>query len=200
MGRLLFVTGFGPFFRVTRNASGEVARALAAAPPPGWDVVAHELPVTFAGAPPALEAALDALAPRIPDLLLALGVHREGWFRLERRARPRLDSAKPDNDGVYAAALGPVGERELATPLDLAALAERLRRAGAAEARVSEDAGGFVCERAYLAALEAGRRRGFPALFLHVPPAERLDPAEQAAILRRFLAELAREGGTAGLA
>lgn len=200
MARLLLVTGFGPFFRVARNASAEVARALAATPPAGWEVAARELPVTFAGAPPALEAALAELAPRLPDLLLSLGVHRKGWFRLERRARPRLTSAKPDNEGVRAASLGPVGETERATTLDLELLAGLLVRAGAPEVRVSEDAGGFVCERTYLAALEAGERERFPALFLHLPPADLLDPGRQAAILRRFFVALDAEGARAGLA
>ena len=60
--------------------------------------------------------------------------------------------------------------------------------AGAARVEVSDDAGGYVCERAYYELLETGRRLERPALFLHVPPAGEIPPAAQAPIVRALVA------------
>lgn len=193
MSALVLVTGFGPFLDVARNPSGEAALALAQAPPPGLEVVGVELPVSFAGAPAALEAALSGLAPRVPDVLLALGLHRGSWLRLEQRARARLGSAKPDAEGRRGAEQGLLAGGELRCRLDLEVLAQGLVAAGAADVRLSRDAGGYVCERTYHAALAAGERLGRPALFLHVPPPQHLDAPSLAALLGAWLPELVRQ-------
>jgi pyroglutamyl-peptidase len=167
---LVFVTGFGPFEDVARNPSREVALSLERAPPPGVRVRAVELPVTFEGAPRAVAAAIRSLAPERPDVLLGLGAQKKDYFRLERRARGRLAGDRLDNAGRSAGELGIDGGPDLETDLDLEVLAAALRAAGAERVRVSEEAGGYVCERTYHALLASASEIGAPALFLHLPP------------------------------
>jgi pyrrolidone-carboxylate peptidase len=186
---LVLVTGFGPFLGRAVNPSRDVAFALERDPPHGVRVAARELPVTVRGAPQAIREALAELAPERPAALLGLGVQPEPWFRLERRARGSYRGERVDNDGLtpdrLALELGP--ERESA--LDLGRLAEVLRAAGAPDVRVSDDAGGYVCEVCFHTLLSEAR--GAPAAFLHVPPAEVLDAAAQAPIVRELVAALA---------
>jgi len=189
--RCLFITGFGPFPGVERNPSREIARALAERDlVPGAHVVAAELPVAFGAVAGAIDAALAALAEP-PDVLLGIGVWSRGdSFRLERRARGRFDDTRPDNDGATGAGLDLGPERR--TTLDLEALAERMRAAGAGLVRISDDAGRYVCERTYLHLLTRAEELGAQALFLHVPPLEVVELERQiacAAALARALRE-----------
>jgi pyroglutamyl-peptidase len=170
----LFVTGFGPFPGVRRNPSREIAFALAERRGvPGARIVAAELPVTFGSVAAAIDAALGDLEEP-PRILLGLGVWSRGdGFRLERRARGKFDPARPDNEGATGAGLDLGPER--ATALDVAELAARMTEAGVGPVRVSDDAGGYVCERTYLHLLTRAEELGADALFLHVPPLEVLD-------------------------
>ena len=199
---LIVVTGFGPFPGTVRNPSREVALALERRPPAGTRVLARELPVTFAGAPAAIDALVDGL-PERPVLLLGLGVQPEPTFRLERRARGRLCGARVDGDGRTADEVGVDAGGDLECGLELEPLAEALRGAGARDVLVSSDAGGYVCERTYHRLLAAGVELGVPALFLHVPPVAAMDPAEQERIVRAMLeryssAMRGRSSGEAG--
>ena len=189
---LVLLTGFGPFLAVERNPSGLAAGALAADPPEGLEVVGRELPVELFAAGEALEEAVAA-CPRPPDWILSLGVHRGAWFRPEALARARLASAKPDNAGRYASELPPLGDRDLEARVDVEGAAEILRACGAAEARPSRDAGGYVCERVAYANYAAAERLGVPGLFLHVPPLELVALEDQLAILRAALPRLVGE-------
>ncbi len=191
MSLLAAVTGFGSFERVTANPSGPLARALERDPPPGWRVVARELPVSFARGPAELDRFLDGL-PRPPDLLLALGVQRRSGFRLERAARgeatPRR--ARRDVDGAAADA-GPLEPGERVCGLPLASIASALARRTGERAWCSQDAGGYVCERVYHRLLRRGEERGRPALFVHVPPLARAALERQERVVRALLLVLA---------
>lgn len=189
---LLFVTGFGPFEEVDVNPSGALARALGVAAPAGIEVRATELPVSFRRATEELERAL-AGTPRPPDAFLALGVHRGAFFRLERRARAQLRSGRPDVDGADARTVGPGDGEDLATSLDLGMLEAALLAAGAPEVRVSDDAGGYLCEHVYRHALTRARELGVPALFLHVPPISSMDVDAQLPILHAVASEVGRQ-------
>jgi len=186
---LVFVTGFGSFEEVEDNPSAAVARRLSAAPPAGIEVRSTVLPVSFARAPGVIDEALAELAPRVPDLLLGLGVDKRGTgYRLELRARGRLEGAeRQDVDGGVASGatldLGP----DLRTELDLAGLANVLE----AEAlRLSEDAGGYVCERICHHLLARGRQLERPALFVHVPPSACKSVAEQTHFVTAVIAQV----------
>ncbi len=186
----ILVTGFGPFLEVEENPSGELALALAAAPPQEVDVAGCVLPVSFEGAPASLTGALDAMDSR-PDGLLAMGVHDGAGFRLERRARAVCASLKLDIEGRPGAECEPLPGGDLECELDLEALRSTLLEAGASDAWISEDAGGYVCERTYHALLGHGRRLGVPGLFLHVPPVDVLSVDEQLPIVRALVARVA---------
>ncbi|MEM6674321.1 MAG: hypothetical protein AAF726_15860 [Planctomycetota bacterium] len=192
MTRPLLLTGFEPFVDVDVNPSGEIARRLDGLRIGGGavQVVGVELPVTFAGGPHAFQAAFESIAAE-PLAVVSLGVHRGTPFRLERRARSTFTSEKPDNEGRLGAEVRLEGPAERVTEFDLAECAAWLRDAGADEVVQSDDAGGFLCERIYRAALDATARIGVPSLFLHVPPVDAVPAEVQAGIVERFLIELA---------
>jgi pyrrolidone-carboxylate peptidase len=191
MSPLLLVTGFGPFEEVVHNPSAALARALAERPPAGFELRSAILPVSFLRAPRAWDELFETL-PRAPGLLLGLGSHKEGGFRLERRARGRLcNTVRVDVDGVVAASASGNQAHELASPLDLERVAAALQAAGAEQVTISEDAGGYVCERVYHHLLQRGREHGVAGLFVHVPPEALLPVREQERILRKALADLA---------
>lgn len=185
----VLVTGFGPFLDVTANPSGTLAKRLAATPPDGVEVVGRVLPVSYARTPVALAAAMAEVAA--PRAMLALGLHRGSWLRLEARARARLDSPAPDAEGVHGLDLPPLGRRDLECSLDLERLASALRAAGAPDVRISRDAGGYLCERVYYDLLRAGQTLGLPALFVHVPALDLLGLDIQERVLRALVVELA---------
>lgn len=191
---LVLVTGFGPFLDVSENPSEQIARVLELESPAGVRVRALELPVSFQRSREVLDKFLDGLGER-PALLLGLGLHRGKFFRVERRARRVMDSAKPDNDGVLAAAVAPLGERDLATRLDLDRLEACLTSPGLEPVSQSDEAGGYVCERTYHALLSAGERLDVPALFIHIPKAEYLSTEEQAEHLRAAIEVLLSDVG-----
>ncbi len=189
MGTQLLVTGFGPFLDVLDNPSRALAERLALRPPKGWSVEALPLEVSFEGVGRALDR--WALTARRPDLLLGLGLHRGGDLRVERRARAELTSAKPDNGGRRAADLGELwaalSPPERTTDLDLGPLLAALHRRGAPGSYLSEDAGGFVCERSYYHLLALAERFHTHALFVHIPAADRLPLERQEELLGELL-------------
>lgn len=184
--QLIFLTGFGAFESVERNPSGELALALAANPPSGAAIEGVELPVTFRGAPAAMDAALKALAPRRPDRILSLGVHPGTSFRLETLARAQMATGRPDNDGVVGEDLDLPAGPDLRTTADLADIGAFLAAAGARDVEISTDAGGYVCERVFRHGLESG----IPALFLHVPAVAVMAVEDQLLVLRALVRKL----------
>ena len=188
---LVLVTGFGAFLDVERNPSGEIARLLEAEPPEGCRVRGIELPVTFDGAPAAIAEELERLG-ETPVLLLGTGVHRGPCFRLERQARGNLKSDKPDNSGRIAGAEGIAIGEDLATEFDLEGLVPLLEAPELESVMLSEDAGGYVCERTYHALLTEAGARSIPALFLHVLSLQFMESERQAGYARALVAELIR--------
>jgi pyroglutamyl-peptidase len=177
---LVLVSGFGPFESHEINPSGEVARALAADPPPGARVCSGVLPVSFARAPEIWDELLTGLRGRgeRPVLYLGLGVAKRAGYRLERFAKPELKLVpRVDVDGRDARAYTRPGPR-LESGLDLVRLLAALRRRGVEDARISRTAGGYVCERIYHHLLVRAGEHGVAGLFLHVPPA-RFAPIER---------------------
>lgn len=167
----VFISGFGPFEKVTDNSSGALAAALEADPPPGVQVQSQLLPVSFDRS---AEVLGEALSGRKPGLLVGLGEQPRDGFRLElRAARGSAESTRPDVDGVPAGRSGwrlePGGRwrEDLWTPLEQPLTRFVQGRCGWMRSAV---AGGYVCERVFRWLLEAGAQRGVPALFVHLPP------------------------------
>jgi len=197
---LVFVTGFEPFAGAAVNPSGEIALLLNSAPPAGVRVAGTVLPVSYTHAPPAFESALTAVREQSPVAILSLGVQSATWFRLESRAAARLvdEDNIPDAEGAFAAEQPKLGVSDLATDLDLEALRQSLLRGGSKDARISDDAGGYLCNVAYYLGLRAGKELGIPALFLHVPEVETVDVETQASIIRPMITELVRQANAPG--
>ena len=161
------MTGFEPFGGETVNASWEAARRL-----DGWrcgDCVAEFV------------AAFERIRPAA--VLMTGQAAGRGVICVERFARSVDGVTAPDNRGVIgggeAAAAAP--ERLEATA-SVRAIARAIRAAGL-DARVSINAGGFVCNHLYLGALKVLRAETPPtrAVFVHLPatPRQRTPRASQ---------------------
>ena len=189
----ILLTGFGPFLDVLLNPSGEIARALDGKKLSGVQVSSRVLPAAYRSVGPAFAEALEEMAPTVPVALLSLGVHRGSPYRLEKRARPVLDSAQLDADGVRGNQLDFLGERELHTTLDVPKLVTALEDGGAEAVVVSENAGGYVCERCYYEVLTLAERLALPGFFLHVPPLKFASVEQQLAPIESMIEEIARQ-------
>ena len=167
--RTILVTGFEPFGGETANASWEAARRL-----DGWRcddcvAIACMLPCVY----DACVAALIETFERVrPDALLMTGqAARRGVICVERFARNAANAKTPDNRGVIrppeARVSGP-DEIETSAPAEAAA---RAIRAAGLPARLSTNAGNYLCNHLYYGALSHLRAAApqTPALFLHLP-------------------------------
>jgi pyroglutamyl-peptidase len=165
---LVLVSGFGPFEKVSLNPSGEIARALEAEPPAGLRVASRVLPASFERGPAGWDEFLQSNP--VPALCLALGVAKRPGFRLERYAGPQLKvGPRRDVDGRLGADFSRRGPR-LETGVALSPLLAALRARGLEHVRISNTAGGYVCERVYHHLLLRAAERRVPGLFIHVPP------------------------------
>ncbi|MFO0744764.1 MAG: hypothetical protein U1F43_03700 [Myxococcota bacterium] len=163
----LWVTGFGPFEDVPVNASGLVAERLHGRVVGGCAVVAEVLPTVFGVARARVAAAVRELAPRA---VVALGVSRDDFVRIERRAAGAVASARADVAGEVWAGRS-LGAAELVAAGGEALFYDRwVEAARAVDAQVqrSDDCGGYVCNAVYHAVLEATGAR-VPAVFVHLP-------------------------------
>jgi pyroglutamyl-peptidase len=199
MEPLIVLTGFGPFGAVEVNASELLVRSFQGEPPAGVELHGAVLDVDYRAVARQLSDLWAAL-PRPPAALVATGVHRGPALRLERCARRAADSPKEDRSGLVGAQaeLDPSWPARRSTGLDLPALAAAMTAAGEVPAGVSDDAGGYLCERAFYLTLGAAERWGVPALFVHVPGVDR---CSSAALRPGFLAlfrALAPGGARAG--
>ena len=183
------LTGFGPFLDVEENPSGLLAEAIGRDAPPGLDIEAAVLPVSYKGVGAKLRELLDE-EEREPALILGMGVHAGSSFRLESRASAVLSSSKLDNDGVLGSAVSPLSAGERATRVDMEMAAELLTGVARTEVEISTDAGGYVCECTYHAILSEALRIDSRGLFLHVPSLDVIPLTEQIEVVRSFLAQL----------
>lgn len=168
--RTILVTGFEPFGGETVNASWEAAQRLE-----GWRrgqfaAVARLLPCAYDASVIEFIRAIETLRP---DSVLLVGqAARRAAVSVERFARNLDDAAAPDNRGALRRAVkiaGGAPERLEATA-PVREIAGAIREAGF-PARVSTNAGGFVCNHLYFSALRhlSGLGRATRAVFLHLP-------------------------------
>ncbi len=180
----ILLTGFGAFEGVDSNPSAALASRFDGDGP----VRGVVLPVEFRASAQSLD---EALAERDDvSTILCLGVHPGAGYRLECRAGPTLGLDRPDNCGdcgdVVSGQMGG-GQGDLRTSIDLDRVLESLLAAGIDSVCISEDAGGYVCERVYRHALVRAEERDAEALFFHVPPLEQIQLEDQARVLRSLL-------------
>jgi pyroglutamyl-peptidase len=170
----VLVTGFEPFGGETENASATAVAALDG-------VVTAVLPVEYGVAGDRLLALVEK---HRPDVVVCVGESAEAATVLVEAVAHNLDDARiPDNAGrqPHGVPIRDGGPETLSPSFDVEALA------AASGARVSHDAGRFVCNHVFYRALD---ELSVPALFVHVP-AER--DGSSAAVLRAIVAALETE-------
>jgi pyroglutamyl-peptidase len=188
----VLITGFGRFPGAPFNPSGPLALALAKRGRPAFANlrrIVHIFETSYA----AVDRDLPALIARHrPDILLMFGLAtRTPFVRIETRARNAVSILFPDVSGYRP------GERAMARSKPaLTGRAPFRHLLGAARAtrvpaRMSRDAGRYLCNYVYWHALNASRSGTPLAQFIHVPPtSNRRRPAgrkrrvSQAALIR----------------
>ena len=159
-----------------RNPSGEVALAVAAAPRlrlHGIAVRAAILTTAYATLP----GELDPLLAAEPDAVLMIGVAgRAGRVRVETRAPARRSTLFPEVAGDMPAALEMRAADTVRRPTAGSRSALLSLRARGVPARLSRDAGRYLCNAAYFRALGGEA----PTLFIHIPKVPRSRPVRAA--------------------
>jgi pyroglutamyl-peptidase len=175
MLRVLLV-GFGPFPGAPFNPSAKLVTALARKRRPALaDVIrtAHVFATTYAG----VEHDLPKLLAQKPDVILMFGLaSRRRHLCLEMRACNAMSVLYPDASGwrPQRGDIAPGGPEALRGAAPFAALLHAAS-AGDFPARLSRDAGRYLCNYAYWRALgRAGSGRPL-VQFVHIPPV-RLEP------------------------
>lgn len=163
MTRVL-VTGFEPFGEHAVNPSALVAKS--------FDGVV--LPVSYAHAAGALQAAIDDADP---DVVLCFGLaDNRTKVSVERFAHNLDEAGTTDNDEAPGSGkeIDPAGPLAFRSTLPVDEIVAALEAEGI-PAEVSRDAGGFLCNHVFyvlMQTLDPKRTGGF----IHVPPASVLPP------------------------
>lgn len=169
----LLITAFGPFPGMPRNPSADLAKKIAADRSfvqSNLTVRALVIPTTYNAIGSCLQPALKQMQPRA---ILMLGVaSKRQHVSVERLAVNRCSCLMPDASGETSAKLmlepGGVPMRHARAPL-LPML--RALKHAQLRARLSRNAGRYLCNAAYFAALGASSPVGGAArvVFIHVP-------------------------------
>jgi pyroglutamyl-peptidase len=164
------IAGFGPFPGAPWNPRGRLAIALARRRRPalaGIEITSH----VFATAYGAVDRDMPALLAEKPDVILMFGLAaRRRHICIETRARNARSLVFPDVGGWQPArAAIEIGQmHELKGNAPFAFLLSAVRRS-ALPARLSRDAGTYLCNYAYWGALQR-MRDNYPLVqFVHIP-------------------------------
>jgi pyroglutamyl-peptidase len=165
----ILVTGFGPFPGAPKNPSAEIAHFLARSKRAARFARVHAAVI------PTIYAEIAKL-PRLiekekPDAILMFGLaSRTPWLRIETFGRNRASLFHADAARRKA---GQIVVRGKPGVLPLRAPVQRLLQAArstGADARISRDAGGYVCNAAiFHALLSVYGKRAPLAAFVHIP-------------------------------
>lgn len=161
----ILVSGFEPFDGDAVNPSAELLNWLLGRELP-FELVTALLPVTFAGAYPALRRAIEMVKP---DVVVATGLAKNRTeITVERIGINWVDARIPDNAGITLSAqkIVEAGADGIFSRLPVMEMIEASRAAGVA-ARLSTSAGEYVCNHVFYSLLH-----DFPELsagFIHLP-------------------------------
>jgi pyroglutamyl-peptidase len=164
----VLITGFGPFPGAPFNPSATLAKALARRRRPalaGIERATHAFATTYAS----VDRDLPKLFAQKPDVVLMFGVAgRRRQLCIETRARNAVSLLFPDASGQRPRH-GVIKRRG---PAALAGNAPFARLAGAAgpRARLSRDAGRYLCNYVFWRVLEQVRGTRPLVQFVHMPP------------------------------
>jgi len=181
----ILITGFGPFPGAPFNPTMPLVDRLTDLRRPALDGVAlsgHIFHVTY----DTVDRELPRLiAERRPHALLMFGLaSRTDYLRIETRAGNAVTTHLPDADGnrAQSASIVRAADARLFGPHTASLL--RAARATGIDARLSRDAGAYLCNYLSWRAIEATRQAGGPSLaaFIHVPLVTRDRAAREGAI------------------
>ncbi len=170
----VLLTGFGPFPGAPFNPSAVLVKALARRRRPALaaiDRTTHLFATTYA----TVDRDLPKLFAEKPDIVLMFGLAgRRRHLRIETRARNAVSVLFPDASGhrpkqSVIVLGGPPWLKGRAPGARLVGAV----RATAVPARLSRDAGRYLCNYAYWRALERARGGGPLVQFVHIPPISR---------------------------
>ena len=168
--RVLLI-GFDPFPGAPFNPSAMLVRALARRQRPAFAEIirtTHVLETTYA----AVDRDLPKLFAEAPDIVLMFGLAgRRRHLCIETRARNALSVLFPDASGYrpQRSIIVPGGPAAIRGMTPFVRLLEAARRS-AVPARLSRDAGRYLCNYAYWRALERSQHRRPLVSFAHIPP------------------------------
>jgi pyroglutamyl-peptidase len=164
----VLITGFGPFPGAPFNPSAALAKALARRRRPalaGIERAVHVFATTYAS----VDRELPKLLVQKPDVVLMFGVNgHRSQLCIETQARNAVSLLFPDASGHRPLR----GVINLRGPVLLAGNAPFARLAGAAgtKARLSRNAGRYLCNYVYWRGLEQVRGPRPLVQFVHIPP------------------------------
>ncbi len=197
----MLVTGFGPFPTAPHNPTAALVAALARIRRPILADVAI-VPHVFRTSYAAVDRALPQLLERHrPDVLLMFGLAaRTRHVRIETRAGAGRSRLISDADGAgppHACASARTRPAALLARVALAPLLRAARMTGV-DARLSRDAGRYLCNHLYRRALEAPQARHAAVVFIHVPQVARAAMARRRRGVKRAVtaADLMRLAAT----
>jgi pyroglutamyl-peptidase len=169
----ILVTGFGPFPGAPVNPSGQLVARLARVRRPALSqhrLATHIFATSYATVDRELP---KLLAQHKPQILIMFGLAaRTKFLRIEMLAHNRKSRIHPDRIGhipkTYA--IRPGAPSSLRGRAPFARLLDAARATGI-EARLSRDAGRYICNYVYWRALDAVEKAGRPdiVVFIHVP-------------------------------
>jgi pyroglutamyl-peptidase len=187
----VLITGFGPFPGAPFNPSAALAKALARRRRPafaGMERTAHIFATTYAS----VDCDLPKLVARNPDIVLMFGLAgRRRHVCIETRARNAVSVLFPDASGhrPQRGAIARGKPAALRGNAPYAALAGATRTAKA-PARLSRDAGRYLCNYLYWRASERAGHDKPLVQFVHIPPIASLPRRKTATKSRPTLAQL----------
>jgi len=168
---LVLLIGFGPFPGAPFNPSAALVSALARRQRPAFAGIRlhpHTLETTYA----AVDLQLPGLFALNPDIVLMFGLAgRRRHLCIETRARNAASVLFPDASGYrpLRGVIAPGEEAALRGAAPFSSLLGAVRPSGF-PARLSRDAGRYLCNYAYWRALECANH-GPLVQFVHIPPA-----------------------------
>lgn len=168
----ILLTGFSPFLTHARNVSADLVRDIAAAARPqlpDWHVEVRVLPTDWREGPAALRALYDELDPAIA---IHFGVASKiKGFEIEMRATNRtVDTEDAGGRKPSAGCVMDGGPATRAVSIPTRRILASLRGLGL-PAKLSRDAGGYICNTVLYEALAHVDARQEPMRcgFIHVP-------------------------------
>lgn len=167
----ILIAGFGPFPGAPFNPSALLVKALARRRRPAMAGIERATHI-FATAYAAVDRDLPKLFERKPDIVLMFGLAgRRRQLCIETRARNAVSVLFPDTSG-YRPKSGIIVTRQPPSRAGNVPFARLLGavRPSAVPARLSRDAGRYLCNYAYWQALQRASRGAPLIAFVHIPP------------------------------